>query len=82
MQTEHGCCAVAERDAALKQAETTSQELSKMREASSQLQQQLHVMSLEKQAADEKAATVACDTCFSRTSVHSCYCVQHCHQLK
>ena len=50
---------MAERDAALKQITTSAQELSQLRESSSALQQQLHVLTLEKQAEAEKAAKVA-----------------------
>ena len=54
-----GCiAAVAEHDAALRQNSTSAQELSQMRESSSALQQQLHVLTLEKQAELEKAVKV------------------------
>jgi len=49
---------VAERDAALKQNESASRELSQLRESSAVLQQQLHVMTLEKQSEAEKSAKV------------------------
>lgn len=49
---------VAERDAALKQNESTARELSQLRESSALLQQQLHVMTLEKQSEAEKSAKV------------------------
>ena len=49
---------VAERDAALKQNESTARELSQLRESSAVLQQQLHVMTLEKQSEAEKSAKV------------------------
>lgn len=49
---------MAERDAALKQANTHAQELSQLRESSSALQQQLHVLTLAKQAEIEKAVKV------------------------
>lgn len=49
---------MAERDAALKQNESTARELSQLRESSAVLQQQLHVMTLEKQSEAEKSAKV------------------------
>lgn len=54
-----GCiAAVAEREEALRQLSTSAQELSQMRESSSALQQQLHVLTLEKQAELEKSIKV------------------------
>ncbi len=53
---------VAERDAALKQNESTARELSQLRESSAVLQQQLHVMTLEKQSEAEKSAKVETST--------------------
>ena len=49
---------MAERDAALKQNQSTARELSQLRESSAVLQQQLHVMTLEKQSEAEKSAKV------------------------
>lgn len=49
---------MAERDTALRQVNTSAQELSQLRESSSALQQQLHVVTLEKQAELEKAVKV------------------------
>lgn len=53
--------AVAERDAALKQNSASAQELTHLRESSSALQQQLHVLTLEKQAEADKAVKVTTD---------------------
>lgn len=49
---------MAERDAAVKQGNSSAQELNQLRESSAALQQQLHVMTLEKQAEAEKAVKV------------------------
>lgn len=57
---------VAERDTAIKQNESTARELSQLRESSAVLQQQLHVMTLEKQSEAEKSAKVGC-TCVDMT---------------
>ena len=56
--------AVAERDTAVKQAESTARELSQLRESSAALQQQLHVMTLEKQSQAGKSAEVVLLTSF------------------
>lgn len=56
--------AVAERDTAVKQAESTARELSQLRESSAVLQQQLHVMSVEKQSQAGKSAEVVLITLF------------------
>ena len=53
---------MAERDTALKQGNSSAQELSQLRESSAALQQQLHVMSLEKHAESEKAVKVTAVT--------------------
>ena len=76
------CCvpAVAERDSALKQAESTARELSQLRDSSAALQQQLHVMTLEKQSQAGKSAKVALVSFFVRlvwetfyTPISCCY---------
>ncbi len=70
MQSDHAqvlwhASAVAERDSALKQADSKACELSQVRESSTALQQQLHVMTLEKQSDADKSAKVLshCDYC-------------------
>ncbi len=71
---------VAERDAALKQNESASRELSQLRESSAVLQQQLHVMTLEKQSEAEKSTKVEPSTLAMWESLfankhQSCTCV-------
>ena len=72
--------AVAEHDAAVKQVTSMTQELSQLRESSAALQQQLHVMTLEKQAEAEKAAKVECDSAEASIAAMHSMASLHCNR--